>query len=122
MRSRRAQWTFILLAVITNFGGGPMAWAHLAGSGHCHTSPAPVMEMPAGCADHQTAHHAPDSRPSNPLPCCDGGSCACAAPPAPLTMSLIAPTDLRHDTVLATLVYRDAAPVPSDDTLRPPIR
>lgn len=122
MRSSRAKWSFILIAVITNLGGGPMAWAHLAASGgHCHSAPVPVVQSPADCHDHQ-APARKHARPGHPLPCCDGGSCACAAPPAPLAGSLAAPADLRHDDALAPRFTRGAAADPLDDTLRPPIR
>ncbi|HTU65186.1 MAG TPA: hypothetical protein VMF52_04515 [Steroidobacteraceae bacterium] len=125
MRTRRGKWTFILVALITNLGGGPMAWAHLA-SGHCHESMAPgampaAMDMPADCAEHGAASSREKS-PTGSLPCCDGGTCACAAPPAPLSMPLLAPTDLRHDTFDASSPVARVAPDPLDDTLRPPIR
>jgi hypothetical protein len=123
MRSLRARWSFILIAVITNLGGGPMAWAHLAANGgHCHVLPAPTVQQSSNdCPEHQAAarEHA---RPAPSLPCCDGGSCACAAPPAPVTPSLGEPGELRHDTAIAPLPSRDAAPDPLDDSLRPPIR
>ena len=121
MHSRRTRWFFIALALITNLGGGPMAWANLATSGHCHGIPAPVVKSATDCPEHQAASGQQDPGPAQPLPCCDGGSCACAAPPAPFTLTLIAPTDLRHDTVHAPVDTRSAAADLLDDTLRPPI-
>jgi len=100
-----------------------MAWARLAPSGgHCHTMPAPVMNAAApDCHQHQAAAR-DHAQPNHPLPCCDGGSCACAASSAPAVAWLAAPGDLRHDTNRVPLITRDVAPDPLDDTLRPPIR
>lgn len=102
MRSIRVKGLFVAIALITNLGGGPMAWAHLA---------APQAEM-AGC--HEQAP------PASPMPCCDGG-CECATPPAPPVMTLDAPADLRHGILSAPPITRLVAPDPLDDTLRPPI-
>jgi hypothetical protein len=107
VRSIRIKWLFVALALITNLGGGPMAWAHLA----------PATPM-TGC--HEQAQ--PDSKPSHPMPCCDGSGCECATPPAPPVMTLDAPADLRHETLRAPPATRLVSPDPLDDTLRPPIR
>jgi hypothetical protein len=115
MRSRRARWFFAVLALAVNLGGGPMAWAHLAPAAHSQETSAPAPPMNAGCHEQQT-----DSATS--MPCCDGGACECATPPAPLAVTLDAPTDLRHDALRAPRVTRLIAPDPLDDTLRPPIR
>jgi hypothetical protein len=117
MRSIRAKWLLTVLALITNLGGGPMAWAHLAAPDGSHESSA--LQMPADCAEHARSDH---SKPSHPMPCCDGGSCECATPPAPPALTLEAPADRRHDTFRAALATRLVAPDPLDDTLRPPIR
>src|SRR6185369_18059674 len=102
---RRARWSFILLALLTNLGGGPMAWAHLATSGgHCHTLRAP-SSVPAAPDCHGQQSPARDhASPIHSLPCCEGGTCACAAPPAPAVVSLTTSPDLRHDTARASPV------------------
>lgn len=108
MRAVRIKWLFVALALITNLGGGPMAWAHL--------QPAAPM---TGCHEQAPTDHV---KPAHPMPCCDGGGCECATPPAPPVMTLDAPADLRHETLRAPRVTRLIAPEPLDDTLRPPIR
>jgi hypothetical protein len=114
--NRRTRLWALALALITNLGGGPMAWAHL-GAGAQHESAA--SPMPADCTQHVQPDH---SQPVQPMPCCDSGNCECAAPPAPPVMSLHSPADSRHDTLLAPPVARLLAPDPLDDPLRPPIR
>jgi len=113
----------VTLALVLNVGGGPMAWAHLAAGGHCHSTPGSVPEAQAAtdCPEHRTGAHE-RAQPGHALACCDGGSCACAAPPVPLSSSLSAPADPRHDTAIAMLDARHVAPDPLDDPLRPPIR
>jgi hypothetical protein len=115
VRSVRIKWLFVALALITNLGGGPMAWAHLSPSRHSHEA---AMPMAGGC--HEQAPS--DSTPAPPMPCCDGSACECATPPAPPVMTLDAPADLRHETLRAPGATRLVAPDPLDDTLRPPIR
>src|SRR5690349_6447505 len=104
MLSRRAKWSFVLFAVISNLGGGPMAWARLSPSGgHCHTQPTPSTN---GAAPHCHEHRAstPDHlQPNHSLPCCDGGSCACTAPPSSAADSPAAIAEVRHDTTRTLL-------------------
>jgi hypothetical protein len=115
VRSIRIKWLFVALALITNLGGGPMAWAHLSPAGHAQEASAAPM---TGC--HEQAQ--PDSKPAHPMPCCEGSACECATPPAPPVVTLDAPADLRHETLRAPPVTRLVSPDPLDDTLRPPIR
>lgn len=124
LATRQTRLWAVTLALVLNVGGGPMAWAHLAAGGHCHAAPASVQQVqaPADCPEHHAANGSPDSSPAHPLPCCDGGSCACAAPPAPPAALVIAPADLRHDTSSPAPIARRASSDPLDDTLRPPIR
>jgi hypothetical protein len=119
VRSIRSKWLMCVLSLAVNLGGGPMAWAQLAGAHGSHDASPTAMPMPADCAEHVRTDH---SKPAHPMPCCDTGSCECAAPPAPPAMTLEAPADLRHDTFLAPPVARLVSPDPLDDTLRPPIR
>ena len=119
IRNRRNRLWAMALAVVVNLGGGPMAWAHLSGAGNCHESSAAVTQMPADCPEHQIAKR--DHSPSHTMPCCDGGSCVCAAPPAPPVFAFLAPADLRHESLPAVAIDL-VAPNPLDDSLRPPIR
>jgi hypothetical protein len=118
MRSTRAKWFFAALAVLTNLGGGPMAWAHLAPAAHSREAAEPAIQMPA-C--HEQAQPGA-AEPAHPMPCCDGGACECATPPASLAVAIDATADLRHDALSAPPIARLIAPDPLDDTLRPPIR
>lgn len=111
---RRVRVWALALAVTLNLGGGPMAWAHLATAEHPQESTTPM----AGCHEQAPVDQ---PKPAHPMPCCDGGTCDCATPPAPLVVALEAPADLRPETVRAPQVTRLVAPDPLDDTLRPPI-
>jgi hypothetical protein len=114
MRSKRVKWLVSVFAVLCNLGGGPMAWAHLAGASHCQKSGIPAaMQMAPDCPQHH-----PGSRQ---LPCCNGGSCACGAPASMPSVNLVPPP---ADRVLSVLA--DARPMAApceyiDDALRPPI-
>jgi hypothetical protein len=124
MRSIRAKRIFCLLAALLNLGGGPMAWAHLAGTGSCHEAEASTAAQDSSdCPEHQASKPADDPRPTAPasLPCCDGGNCVCAAPPSIATCTVIPSPQLRG-IALNTEVRLDAAPSTFiDDALRPPI-
>jgi len=123
LATRKSRLWAITLALVLNVGGGPMAWAQLASGGHCHAAPVPARQTRAAadCPEHHAAQSASESKPAHPLPCCDGGSCACAAPPAPLAGPWIAPADARHDTSNTAPISRRVSSDPLDDTLRPPI-
>lgn len=114
MKSRRARWSIALLAVLLNLGGGPVAWAHwLEAAAPQDTA------MPEECAAHATPTDAmPDP---GAMPCCEGGECNCAAPPAmaaiaPATLAVLPATPPRSFDIPAL------PPHPLDDSLRPPIR
>src|SRR4026207_2442937 len=102
MRSTRSRWLMTALALIVNLGGGPMAWAHLSGSGGHHSESSPALQMPANCERHPLARRehqpaAPPRRPPPP-PGCAAGSCDCATPPAPPAFTFEAPAGLRHES------------------------
>jgi hypothetical protein len=121
MRTKRAKWFLTVLAALLNLGGGPMAWAHLAAAGSCHESGMPAVQMSPDCPQHHTSTQ-PD-RPLAPhsLPCCNGGSCACAAPPS-IPASAFLP-QLSQVVVASTpeLSLTRAPATILDDALRPPI-
>jgi len=124
LATRKTRLWAVTLAFVLNVGGGPMAWAHLAAGGHCHAAPVPAQQAQAAadCPEHHATQSPADSKPAHPLPCCDGGSCACAVPPAPPAGPSFATADPRHDTSNAAPNARAASSDPLDDTLRPPIR
>jgi hypothetical protein len=129
MRSKRSKWFMTVLAVLLNFGGGPMAWAHLAGGAKCHESapapaPAPAaVQMSPDCPQHHPSSTSGDRHAPAPhaLPCCGGSSCACGAPTSlPVSVSFILSTAF----VIESTPERSVAAAPStfiDDALRPPI-
>jgi hypothetical protein len=123
MPSRRAKWFLTVLAALVNLGGGPMAWAHLAASGKCHESVPPAVQMSPDCPQHHSGAHPNKEHPQAPhsLPCCDGGSCACAAPPS-ISASVSLPQSSQVVIVSTPEPRLTAAPSTIlDDALRPPI-
>jgi hypothetical protein len=124
MRSKRAKWLLIVFATLVNVGGGPMAWARSMGAGNCHESSTPaVSPMPADCPEHHGGTAPNNEKPPAPrdMPCCDGGSCACAAP------SSISASEFLVDYFEVAIASSPKPPftaAPStiiDDALRPPI-
>jgi hypothetical protein len=125
MRSKQAKWIFCLIAMLLNLGGGPMAWAHLAGAGNCHEAGASAAaQVSPDCPEHHASKAADDRGPTAPpatAPCCDGGSCVCAAPPSIPACAVITPTP-PMSIALSPEVGLDATPSTFiDDALRPPI-
>jgi hypothetical protein len=116
MMSRR-RWPLVVLAILLNVGGSPMAWAH------AFAVPAAMdPEMPSDCAAHAESRITSDGQTSpGTLPCCDGGDCHCAAPPA-----LASPAPSASPSALPAAPPGFLAPalprLPLDDNLRPPIR
>jgi len=123
LANRRSRLWAVALALALNLGGGPMAWAHLAaGGGHCHTTSAPAVRADAHCPGHSMDTVRAHAQPGHPLPCCDGGACSCATPPAPAALTLAAPAVLPIHSAAATPAPHPVASGPLDDSLRPPIR
>jgi hypothetical protein len=127
VKFRRTKWFLALLAAVLNLGGGPMAWAQALGAAAaCHENTALEAAMgPAESADHCATHAVPPSEAPAPdaeaPPCCDGGSCDCAA------LSLLMPPFAKADRLppMPLLVFNDPKALPTaplDDSLRPPIR
>jgi hypothetical protein len=116
MRSKRAKWSFCVLAVLLNLGGGPMAWAHAFAGGKCHESQAPAaMTTSQDCPQHHAG------KPAHSLPCCEGGSCACTIAHSIATTALVARplAAIEADTPELRLSAAPSAFI--DDSLRPPI-
>jgi hypothetical protein len=117
MRSRRAKWTLALIAALLNLAGSPMAWASALGSPSIPDATStlpPAEESCHGQAEDQP--QAPDS-----MPCCEGGSCYCAAPAQ--SVALVAET--RRLPAMGANAPFDTSTLPAnplDDSLRPPIR
>lgn len=124
MRSKRAKWFLVAFATLFNLGGGPMAWAHLMGAGNCHESPTPAASpMPADCPEHHGRNAPNNETPlaSHDMPCCDGGSCACAVPSSISTS--VFPVQHLEVAIASTpkLPFTAATSTIIDDALRPPI-
>lgn len=123
MRSQRTKWFMTVLAVLFNLGGGPMAWAHLAGAAKCHDSAPAVAQMSPDCPQHHLGKTSGDRHASAPhtLPCCAGGSCACGAPfSMPASASFVPSSSI----IIGSIPEPPVATAPSaiiDDALRPPI-
>ena len=123
MRSKRAKWFLAVLAAFLNSGGGPMAWAHLAGAGKCHEAAPASVQMSPDCPEHHAGNPPDNGHDPAPqtLPCCAGGSCACAAPPSlPASAFFVQSCEV----VIAStpeLLLVDTPSTFIDDALRPPI-
>lgn len=123
MQSKRAKWFMTVLAVMLSLGGGPMAWAHLAGAAKCHESTPTTVQMAPDCPLHHLTKPSGDRHSPAPhtLPCCAGGSCVCGAPfSMPASASFVQTSAI----VIESTSERPVAAAPStiiDDTLRPPI-
>jgi hypothetical protein len=122
MRSKRVKWLFSVLAVLCNLGGGPMAWAHLAGAGNCHEAGKPAaVQMTPDCPQHHAGSHKQASPGSRQLPCCGGGSCACGAPSSIPSVNFVAQPENIVVSLVAGSRSMDAPSEYIDDALRPPI-
>jgi len=119
MHSRRARWSIAIVAALLNIAGSPMAWANLLGETRV---PEAAAAQPEGESCHgQTQNgHLPATAPDS-MPCCDGGSCYCAAPALSMP-TLPSTTRLPHLGVSALCDSSTLPANPLDDSLRPPIR
>jgi hypothetical protein len=124
MRSKRAKWFLVVFAALFNLGGGPMAWGHLMGTSDCHEGSTPaVSPMPADCPEHDGSNAPNNEKPPAPhdMPCCDGGSCACAVPSSISASACL----VQHFEVaiesMPKLPFTAATSTIIDDALRPPI-
>jgi hypothetical protein len=106
----------ILLAILLNISGGPLAFAHSGMLDGDHSA----AQMPAEhCAGHDS--QPADDPPPAELPCCAGGHCACPAVSVFLPSSV--PTLVRFARFMRADDLRLGEPpaaTPSDP-LRPPI-
>ena len=116
VKSRRSRWTLAVLAVMLNLGGGPVAWAHWLDGATTQAA-----TMPGECHEHAGAPSPGDTTDPGTLPCCEGGDCNCAAPPAVAAMPTLIETRVPHIARPATPDSSALPPEPLDDDLRPPI-
>lgn len=121
MRQARVKWTISAIAVLLNVLGSPMAWAQwLETDSGGQAAYSPEIES-APCHGHEAS--AADELASAPgsMPCCEGGSCTCAAP---ALFIYLAPHLSRapHPPFIAPFDTSALPAHPFDDTLRPPIR
>ena len=123
MQPKRLKWFMTVLAVLINLGGGPMAWAHLAGAAKCHGEAAVTVQMSPDCPGHHESKSTGDRYAPGPhaLSCCADVSCACGAP-----SSMLASVSFVQSSTI--IIESSSAPpttaAPStfiDDALRPPI-
>lgn len=126
-RSRRFRRLCVALLVMLNLGGGPMAWAHLAGP---MTSASTTTVGAFVATEHCAQHSSPDS--TNPkaghhgeLPCCSSqANCHCGCPSASLAAPVLKSVELRF--ALSEVASFDGLlkppATPPHDLFRPPIR
>jgi len=125
-RSRDLQRLWVALLILLNLGGGPLAWAHLAGTGTAQAA-ATVDAVPvaAHCAQHSTPEPAnPASGHHGALPCCGSqASCFCGCPSASLAGPALTADELRfawNEVAPFSGLFKPPA-IPPHDLFRPPI-
>jgi hypothetical protein len=108
----------LVLAVLLNVLGSPMAWAQWLEP----DSGANGAQSPGAGVDHCAGHVSQDSsQDPAPLPCCASGDCQCAAPA--MTTGMDCPTWTALRPTMAPCPAGTAVPEDLlDDALRPPIR
>jgi hypothetical protein len=113
----RANRFLLVLAVLFNLAGGPMAFAHSVSPGHA--APDPASEHCASQAQHAPDDPAPSGH-SEPG-CCAAGHCACTA--ASTFLAAGAPAFVRFVRYVRPNDFRPTEPpsVTLSDPLRPPI-
>ena len=117
MKKARSFRFALFLALLLNALGGPMAWAQwLGGGNHAHAA---ATGMAPSCHGHDAVPSG-HSAGSGDMPCCDGGSCACAAA-ALVVFVTLQTADARHPAMDAPFEMAALPAHPLDDSLRPPI-
>jgi hypothetical protein len=117
VKSRPSRWILAVLAVMINLGGGPVAWAHWLDGAATEAA-----AMPGECHEHAGAPANGDTPDPGTMPCCQGGDCHCAAPPAVAAIPTPVETRVPHVARPVMLDTSAMPPDPLDDDLRPPIR
>ncbi|MGQ0835013.1 MAG: hypothetical protein ACT4O5_08870 [Gammaproteobacteria bacterium] len=118
MRSPKGKWCLLTLAVLINFGGGPMTWAHLGAQ-----TPG-SQTIPEQCPEHRDTTQddngqAPGGHGS--LPCCGGGACVCGCPSSPPLLISILPGRFEYTVPRNEARFAEPTSTLLDDALRPPI-
>ena len=106
----------VTLAFLLNVLGSPMAWAQVFDS-QVHGA---ATGMAPTCHGDGAASQGDPATPDLP-PCCEGGSCTCAAP-ALFIYFVAGTTRLPHPPFSAPYEPAALPAHPLDDKLRPPIR
>ena len=116
----RAKGLVAIVAVLLNLFGSPMAWAQVPGDAARSDTASAMQTASEDCHGH--ARSAAEQSPApDSMPCCDDGSCHCAA--ATVTMPMVTmPMRLPQPTVTCLLDTSALPANPLDDSLRPPIR
>jgi hypothetical protein len=120
VRKSRSFRLALALALLLNVPGSPMAWSEWLGAGTMSHGMDTRMES-APCHDQESAHEGEPATAPAPMPCCDSGSCTCAAPALFIYVAATITRAPHPPFVAAT----DTSMLPAnllDDTLRPPIR
>jgi hypothetical protein len=115
-KTRTLRWV-VTLAFFLNVLGSPMAWAQVFDSPVDHGN---ATQMAPSCHGEGAASTGDTPAPESP-PCCDGGSCTCAAS----ALSVYFATDASRMPHPPFSARHEPAALPAhplDDTLRPPIR
>lgn len=121
-RHRASRWLLPLLAVVLNFGGGPVAWAVPAQSHQAPPASAvSAMEHCSGAQEAEDPGPADSSHHGKASGCCASGACYCGCP-APFVLAF---SGVRVSYGLADAPVRPAEnllPTPYQGRLlRPPI-
>lgn len=117
MFRRRLKSLALVLTVLLNLGGAPMAYAHSGTAGD--SGAAPVSEH---CGDHASPAPADRTAPAHSeQSCCAAGHCVCS--PASTLLPTAAPAFLRFVRHVRASDPRLSGPpsVSLSDPLRPPI-
>jgi hypothetical protein len=124
MMKRRAK-VCCVLAFLVNVGGGPAAWAQLAGNAKCHAMELPVAtETSPDCHEHDKAIEPSESdkHVADVPSCCDDGSCTCVLSHTVFYFAFVGQSARLAPAPLPEMAL-PSAPLPViDDSLRPPIR
>ncbi len=125
MQTRTWKWIQLTLAVVLNFGGGPMSWAQLA---HPHATSARSASAATAPSEHCAEHRTQSPSPAHPapsddreLPCCAGTACHCGCPPSLSSVTAPSTAEFQPSVAPADMRLAESRLAPPGSFLRPPI-